>query len=281
MKLLNRCLKYSLVFFPMILFMGCEPDEQIPADYYDNSDFTVKLSADKSVGKGQYIRKVESGNEVNVVVRVQSASALSALKITKTVNLAVDPTYGNNGSLIIDASGTSFEYDFNYLPDTNDVDQLVGFAFEATNAVGESKVSDLTLAVTMSPRDNLPRRRWMLTSILHVNENNLEVIKECELDNAILLNADSTMVMDYGDDTAEGDCAFDGFKVYEKWYLTEDEEQFVWEYSDLFDPAKITAETYAVKLLTTEEIRLELTVDLTELGLGIETYLYIYKAAPR
>lgn len=281
MKLLNRCLKYSLVLFPMILFMGCEPDEQIPADYYDNSDFTVKLSADKSVGKGQYIRKVESGNEVNVVVSVQSASALSALKITKTVNLAVDPTYGNNGSLIIDASGTSFEYDFNYLPDTNDVDQLVGFAFEATNAVGESKVSDLTLAVTMSPRDNLPRRRWMLTSILHVNENNLEVIKECELDNAILLNADSTMVMDYGDDTAEGDCAFDGFKVYEKWYLTEDEEQFVWEYSDLFDPAKITAETYAVKLLTTEEIRLELTVDLTELGLGIETYLYIYKAAPR
>lgn len=281
MKLLNRCLKYSLVLFPMILFMGCEPDEQTPADYYDNSDFTVKLSADKSVGKGQYIRKVESGNEVNVVVSVQSASALSALKITKTVNLAVDPTYGNNGSLIIDASGTSFEYDFNYLPDTNDVDQLVGFAFEATNAVGESKVSDLTLAVTMSPRDNLSRRRWMLTSILHVNENNLEVINDCELDNSILLNVDSTMVMDYGDDTAEGDCAFDGFKVYEKWYLTEDEEQFVWEYSDLFDPAKITAETYAVKLLTTEEIRLELTVDLTELGLGIETYLYIYKAAPR
>src|SRR5690554_5014690 len=176
MKLLNRCLKYSLVLFPMIIFMGCEPDEQSPADYYDTGDLTVKLSADKSVGKGQYIRKVESGNEVNVVVSVQSASALSALKITKTVNLAVDPTFGNDGSLVVDASGTSFEYEFNYLPDTNDVDQLVGFAFEATNAAGESKVSDLTLAVTMSPRDNLSRRRWMLTSILHVNENNVEVI---------------------------------------------------------------------------------------------------------
>lgn len=281
MKLLNRCLKYSLVLFPMILFMGCEPDEQTPADYYDNSDFTVKLSADRSVGKGQYIRKVESGNEVNVVVSVQSASALSALKITKTVNLAVDPTYGNDGSLVVDASGTSFEYEFSYLPDTNDIDQLIGFAFEATNAVGESKVSDLTLAVTMSPRDNLPRRRWMLTSILHVNENNVEVINECELDNSILLNADSTMVMDYGDDTAAGDCAFDGFNVYEKWYLTEDEAQFVWEYSGLFDPGNITTEEYVVKVLTTEELRLELTVDLTELGLGVETFLYIYKATPR
>lgn len=280
MKLFNRLLKYSLVLLPVLLFMGCEPDEQVPGDYYDKDDFTVKLSAEKGIGHGQYMRKVESGDEVNVAVNIQSASDLTELKITKTINLEIDPTFGNNGVISVDASGNTFEYAFDYTSDTEDIDQLVGFTFEATNAAGKTEVSDLTLAVTLSPRDNLPRRRWALTSILHVNNDNEEVIKECEKDNSMLLNADSTLVMDYGANTAAGECALDGFKVYDKWYLTEDEDRFVIIYHGLFDPT-VTVEDYKVKTLTTEELGIELTVDLTELGLGLETFLYTYMATPR
>lgn len=282
MKTFNSFIAYSLLLFSMLCFLGCEPDEQTPEDFYYNDGFTVALSADRSIGKGQYSRKLESGEQVNVTVDVQSESPLTGLKITKTVNLAVDPTFGNNGSLEVDASGSSLSYDFSYTADTADIDELVGFTFEATNASGETEVSDLTLVVTLSPRDNLPMRRWELTSILHVNNENAEVIKECETDNALLLNADSTLVMDYGDDTGAGDCVFDGFKVYTKWYLSEDEKTFVQEYVDLFGPPDvIKQEVFEVETLTTEKLGLLLTVDLTELGLGIETYLYTYTAAPR
>lgn len=282
MKLLNRFLNYSLILFPLFIYIGCdEPDEQGPEDFFDNDSFTVKLAADRNIGEGQYIRKAESGDEVDVAVTLQSASSLSELEITKTLNLEVDSTFGTNGTMTVDASGTSFEYNFHYVTDTTDVDQLVGFTFEATNAVGETEVSDLTVEVTLSPRDNLPRRRWALTSILHVNNDNEEVINECEKDNSMLLNADSTIVLDYGEDTAVGACAFDGFNIYTKWYLTEDEQQFVREYYGIFSPNVTVVETFEVKILTVEELGLELTVDLTALGLGIETFLYIYKAVPR
>lgn len=281
MKLLNKLLKYGLILLPLLIYVGCEPDEQSPADFYDNDDFTVKLSADRSIGKGQYSKKVESGDEVNLDINIQSASALSKLKITKTVNLKVDPSFGTNGTMTIDASGTSFEYNFMYTTDTTDVDELVGFTFEATNATGETEVSDLNLIVTLSPRDNLPRRRWLLTSILHVNEDNAEVIKECEKDNSLLLNADSTIVVDYGADTGSPGCDFDGFNVYTKWYLSEDEKTFTWEYYGIFSPGTTVVESFEVKTLTTDVLAYEQTVDLTVLGLGIETFLYTYKATPR
>ncbi len=280
MKRRKGLLNNTLIFLLMLAFLGCEPEEQGPEDFYDHDNFTVSLSADRSMGKGQYSRRAESGDEVNVDVNIQSATPLTELAITKTINLTVDSTFGNNGTLLVNASGNALDYDFHYVADTTDVDQLVGFTFEATNAAGETEVSDLTLAVTLSPRDNLPRKRWALTSILHVNNNNEEVIKECEKDNAMLLNADSTVVMDYGADTGAGDCVFDGFKVYDQWYLTEDEKQFVLVYHGLFDPTT-TVESYEVKTLTTEELGIELTIDLTVLGLGIETFLYTYQATPR
>lgn len=281
MKSLNLFLKYGFFIGVVFAFASCEPDEQGPEDFYVNDGFQVVLSAERTIGNGQYRARAESGDIVNIDVVSESKSDLTKLKITKTVNLEVDPTFGNNGIVEVGASGSRFEYSFSYAADTIDIDQLVGFTFEATNVAGEVEVSDLNLIVTLSPRDNLPRRRWALTSILHVNEGNTEVINDCEKDNSILLNADSTMVMDYGTDTGTGSCAFDGFNVYTKWYLSEDEKTFVWEYYGIFSPDNTVVETLVVKTLTTEQLGLELTVDLTVLGLGVETFLYIYEARPR
>lgn len=224
---------------------------------------------------------MQSSDTVNVHVSVQASAGLSKLKITKTVNLEVDSKYATDGTKIMDINGSSFEYEFIYVPDTSDINQLVGFTFKAINKRGQTEASVLTLDVNLSPRDNIPLVRWGLASILHVNEGNKEVIKKCEKDNSYLFKADSSVVKDYGELTGSGDCALDGLKVYDKWWLTSDEKHFIIVYHALFNPSDVTKQVYEVKTLTTEKLGLQLTVDLTALGLGIETFLYIYKAHPK
>ena len=264
----------------LMVSLGCDEQKQGPEDFFDNDGFKIELAADKALGHGQYVLKSESGQKVSVKVNVESTTALTSFKIKKTKNLTPDPTFGTNGEMTVTASGNSFSYDFAYNTLSTDVDQLVGFAFEAVNAAGAKEGSDLNMQVTLSPRDNIPQKKWNLTSILQLTDKNKEVINDCEKDNAILFNQDGTMVYLYGTDTATGSCQFDGFNIYEKWVLSEDQKTFKIFYSGLFDPTP-KVDTYTVRSLTTDEIKLELTVDLTVLGLGIETFLYTYKAGPK
>lgn len=261
----------------LVVTAGCEPTPQSPDDYYNDDNFTVKLSADKAPGHGQYEYRAESSDAVNIDVEVVSPSPLVELRITKTKNVEVDSSFGTSGAMTVDVSESSFTYQFNYVPDTTDIDALVGFSFEAVNVDGESETSDLTLSVTLSPRDNMTRVRWELTSIRHVNKGNEEVIEDCNDGYALLLNADSTMTKSYGEEA----CGLDGLNEYDKWYFTEDEQQLVMESHNVFAPDTPVIETFKVKTLTTEELGLELTVDLTELGEGIETFLYTYEATLR
>jgi hypothetical protein len=180
----------------------------------------------------------------------------------------------------VSATGNSLTYDFTYNTLSTDVDQLIGFTFEAVNAAGSTEVSDLNLQVTLSPRDNIPQRKWNLTSILQLTDKNKEVINDCEKDNSVLFNQDGTLAFLYGKDTGTGNCQFDGFNVYDKWVLSEDQKTFTITYHGLFNPAT-TVDTYTVRSLTTEELKLELTVDLSVFGAGIETFLYTYKAGPK
>lgn len=276
-------IKYAsrlIVAMLLTIVMGCDEEKQTPADFYDNDGFKIELNADKALGHGQYTLKRESGQKVVVKVNIESPTALSGLKIRKTINLIPDTSFGTNGEMTVTTSGNSFTYDFNYNTLSSDVDQLVGFVFEAVNGSGMKEVSDLNMQVTLSPRDNIPLKKWNLTSILHVNEKNKEVINDCEKDNAILFNKDGSMVYIYGKDTATGSCQFDGFNVYDKWELSEDQKTFKIIYHGLFNPAS-TVDSYIVRSLTTDELKLELTVDLTALGLGVETFLYIYKSGPK
>lgn len=277
---ISKYMRLLMVLWLSAVSLSCEDEKQTPADYFDNDGFKVELAADKALGHGQYSLKSESGRQVAVKVTVESPAGLTSLKIRKTKNLIVDASYGTNGEMTVNANGNSFTYDFTYRTLSADVDQLVGFSFEAVNASGAKEVSDLTMQVNLSPRDNIPQKKWSLTSILHVNEKNKEVINDCEKDNAILFNQDGTLNYLYGTDTATGSCQFDGFNVYDKWVLSADEKTFAITYHGLFNPATVV-DTYKVRLLTTDEMKLELTVDLTALGLGIETFLYTYKAGPK
>jgi len=263
-------------------FNQCNEDEKTTVT--DNP--AIVLSVPVSSGHGQYKLKVESGNVVSVPVSINSTNNLKSVQVTKTVNLMVDNTFGTNGvlNLLSGTTGQTYDYTFQYKPSVNDVDQLVGFTFKAENEQGQITESDLTLVVTLSPRDNLPRRRWHLKSVFHVNNKttpNKESINECEKDNSMVLFADGKITIDYGTDTGAGSCLFDGFNVYTSWELTEDNLQFIRKSYGIFSPDVTVTDVFAVKTLTVERFDIEQTVDLSAFGLGKEEkFLYVYEAGP-
>ncbi|WP_143962797.1 hypothetical protein [Litoribacter populi] len=276
MKQLNHMFKYLTVFAVMAAFSSCSEDENTPDP---SINMTISGEEVESTNPGEYSYRVESGNEVNLTVNLQSAVPLTNLVITKTVNNAVDADYGTGGSTTVDLSGNESSHAFNYTPEVDDVDQLVGFNFRGTNSTGATEEIDLILVVNMSPIDNLTRRRWLLTSVFHVNEDE-EGINDCEKDNSMLLNEDGSIDIDYGDVA----CDFDGFTEYTEWYITEEDgvQYFTREGYGIFDPETVIVDTYMIVELTTEEIQLQQTMDLSDFGESTEeTFIFTYVATPR
>jgi hypothetical protein len=273
-------LRYSLIVFTAFL-ISCEEDYETDAD--DPAILlTHSVEQIKAPGRGQYKLRTLSGDEMEVVAHLASIAPLKSLTITKTVNLIVDAGYGTNGVLTVDPSTVNGDFLFQYTPSEADVDQLVGFTFRAEGTNGTQITSDLELAVTLSPRDNLPRRKWLWKSKIWVDGGNAPDMKECEKDNYFLFNSDKTMSLNFGANTGSAGCDFDGFNVYDTWSLSEDEKIFTMIYHSIFSPDVPTTETYRVKTLTTEKLELEIDYDLTVFGLGPEeTYLFEFVALPK
>lgn len=269
----------TLIVFT-VFFISCED-----SDYGSDADstgmlITVADSSIASAGYGQYRLKTLSGENVPIKLDLSGLGPLSALSVFKSVNTVADTSFGVEGNMDISVVGVSNEYVFNYLTKVEDIDELVGLSFTAEEKSGKTVTSDLTLLVTLSPRDNITRKKWAWTSKVWVDGGNIPDLKDCETDNYYLFNADSTLSVDYGDDTADGDCAFDGFTIYEKWYLTEDEKWFILQTSGLFDPT-VVIDSYRVETLTTEQLELSIDLDLSFFGLGTEeTFQYGYTAEP-
>ncbi len=252
----------------------------------DESIF-VKLSVPEATGYAQYKTAVETGYTVKILADVKSNSGIESLKIIKKNNLELDSAYGENGimEVVSNLNENEFEYVFEYIPTEKDVDQLVGFTFESRNNNGHTSQTDLTLVVTLSPKDNLTRRKWILSSVLWVNNPespNSEEINDCEKDNFMLLNEDGSMSIGYGKDTGTGACGFDGLTAYESWKLSDDETNFTQVKYNVFTPDQKVEDVYVVRKLTTEEFAMELSVDMSAFGLGTdERFLYKYKATAK
>lgn len=280
MKTYRRFVIFNLVALAACL-SGCEED--IPSNADDAAILLVAADGSdiKAPGHGQYKLAALSGGEVSVAARVPS-SDIQSLTITKTVNLEVDNSFGNNGVMTVDPASFDSEYLFNYAPPVSEIDQLVGFTFQAKKTNGSVLVSDLTLVVTLSPRDNIPSRRWNLVSRLWVDAGNAEDMKECEKDNYYLFNGDGTMSLNYGTDTGTGDCGYDGFNVYDTWQLTEDEKFLIMTRHSIFNPDVTETETYRMIQLTTGKMVFEIDLDLSVFGLSSEeTFRYFLEAAPK
>jgi len=278
MKLYRLFMLYGLVL--AMVSISCEDD------YESNSGneailLTVPDKNIKVPGQGQYRLQVESGHEASVSANVAS-SELKSLTITKTVNLEKDAGFGSGGTMNVDLSSFSSSYVFTYTAPTTEVDQLVGFTFQGEYKDGSVLTSDLKLAVTLSPRDNLPRRKWLFTSKIWVDNDNAQDIKECEKDNYDYFNADGSMTIDFGAQTNVPGCDFDWATIYDGWELSEDEKTFTISYHAWNTPDIIQSDVYRVKTLTTEKLELEIDFDLSWLGLGTEeTFIYQYTAYPK
>lgn len=282
-KIVQLSRRYMLVVFSIAaLLSSCEDD-----DYTSDADdpaipLTHAAQEIKAPGHGQYKLKALSGEPLQVSANMATVSPLTSFTITKTVNLAVDQAYGNNGVLTVDAGSVGDEYVFQYEPSENDVDQLVGFTFTAEGTDGTQLTSDLQLVVTLSPRDNLPRKKWLWKSKIWVDKDNTQDIKECEKDNYYLFNSDGTMSLNFGTNTGTPGCDFDGFNVYDTWSLSEDGTTFTMVYHSIFAPDSPQTENYRVKTLTTEKVELEIDYDLSWLGEGTEeTFLFEFTALPK
>ncbi|HEY5747826.1 MAG TPA: hypothetical protein VIU12_17250 [Chryseolinea sp.] len=281
MNVYRQYIAYGVILAATVLGLGsCEDDYQSDAAE-PGLPLTVDGASIKAPGQGQYklTRKLVDG-QVVITADLSTLDGVKSLTVTKTVATQKDETFGQNGVITIDPSGKS-KYDFTYTLQDADVDKLVGLTFEAQDQAGKALTSDVTLVVTLSPRENIPRKKWAWTSRLWVDNNNAQDLKDCEKDNYYLFNSDSTVTVNYGADTGAGDCAFDGFTVYDKWYLTADEKYFILKSHGLFDPT-VKVDSFQMQTLTVEKLEMSIDIDLSVFGLGTdETFLYQYLAEPK
>ncbi|MCP9753506.1 hypothetical protein [Ferruginibacter sp. HRS2-29] len=263
----------SFKSFPIVLFAliiglaGCKKDN------VDTSAPVLRLTPDNVLGK--------SGRVVEATLYITAPNTAKDVVIYKTINLQKDPAYGNGGTVTAVPTSTGngqYEYHFTYQLKDAEVDKLVGFNFRFTDAKGLAAEKDLTVNTTTSGQQIIYSRRWKLTSRLWTSVSPVvEDKKPCEDDNIFVWNADSTYNVQFGGSA----CTYDGFNVFDKWKLSDDEKTFTQIYHSVFDPANITTETYTVKTLNRDKMVLVQLIDLTIFGLSDkEAFESTYVPAP-
>jgi len=249
-----------------VIFSSCKKDEQP-----DPNQPKITLSSDKFLGK--------SGQTLTVTVNITASNGISALLISKGVNLKTDSSFGTNGQMkIATATGNTFEYVFRYILSPDEVDKLVGFNFRVEDSKGLAAEKDFTLNTTVSAAQLLYTYRWNLRSKMWQKTPPEENITDCEKDDSYTFNRDSTMAINFGTSA----CTYDGFNMYDKWTLTPDEKELTITYHSVFNPAQITNEKYHVVSLTKDKLVMNIAVDLTVFGYtDHEVFEYTYEASPR
>jgi hypothetical protein len=199
----------------------------------------------------------------------------------KTVNLQRDNSFGGTGTITAQpesAGDDMYVYNFNYQLQDDEVDQLVGINFRFEDSKGLAAEKDLTVSTTTSGQQIIYGRRWVLKSRLWTSISPaVEDMQDCEKDNIYIWRSDSTYTVNFG--TAA--CTFDGFNVFDRWELSEDEKTLTQEYYSLFDPSNRTVETFKVRSLSSERMVLEQLIDLSIFGLSDkEVFVSTYEPAP-
>lgn len=263
-----RPLLFTLaLFFCITAFTGCEKDSGNP------NQPLLKLSPDKVTGK--------SGRTVEATLYIHAPNGAGNVTLYKTVNLQKDNSFGGTGTITgqpVNVGGDNYEYHFSYQFEDDEVDKLVGINFRFEDAKGLAAEKDLTVYTTTSGQQIIYSRRWVLKSRMWTSVTPaVEDMKDCEKDNIFTWRADSTYTVNFGTDA----CQFDGFNVFDKWELSEDEKTLTQEYYSLFDPSNRTVETYTVRSLSSEKMVLQQLLDLTIFGLtDKEVFISTFEPAP-
>jgi len=252
---------FSLCALSISMLPACKKDT------IDTSLPTMRLTPDKVSGK--------TGKQVQATLTIHAPNGFKKLETSKTINLV--SAFGVTSVTPQDLGDNNYRYVFTYTYQPEEVDKLVGINFHFEDGKGNVAEKDLTVDTEASPAQMIYSRTWKLVSKLWTTRNPIqESLQECEKDNRTNFRRDSTIIVNYG---AVG-CTFDGFNIFDKWTLSDDEKTFTQIYHSVFDPRKITIEKYAVKSLTKDKMVLEIALDLSAFGLSNkEMFLYTYEAA--
>ncbi|MDF2382709.1 hypothetical protein JMG10_14605 [Nostoc ellipsosporum NOK] len=260
-------------FFTTLLLLSLLSMASCKKDSTDANTPVLSLTPDNVTGK--------SGRTIEAKLSIYAPNGAGKVKMYKTINLQRDNSFGNAGILEVtpvNLGENNYEYVFSYQLAADEVDKLVGinFRFEDSKGIGAEK--DLTINTTTSGQQIMYSRRWKLISRMWTSVTPaVEDMKDCERDNTYIWKADSTYNVLFGTNP----CTFDGFNVFDKWELSEDEKTLKQEYHSLFDPSNRTVETYTVLTLTRDKIVLQQLIDLTVFGLtDKEVFISTFEPIP-
>ncbi|MEP7317332.1 MAG: lipocalin family protein [Panacibacter sp.] len=218
----------------------------------------------------------KTGQQFFDTLDIEAPNGIKTLVITKGINLIPDNVFGSVTVTPESLGGTSYRYIFSYTYLPEEVDKLVGINFHFEDAKGNAAEKDLTINTEASAVQNIYSHTWKLTSTFWTTDDPpSEAINDCEKDNNWNFNKDSSITVNYG---ALG-CLFDGFNIFDKWYLSEDEKTFTQVFHSVFDPTKITVQEYTVKSISKNKLIFEIALDLSDFGFSDhEIFVYTYEA---
>ncbi|MEP6926406.1 MAG: hypothetical protein ABI834_02165 [Ginsengibacter sp.] len=254
-------------FFSLYAIVGSILLSSCKKDSVDSNLPTMKLAPEMVSGK--------TAQQLQTTLTIHAPYGAKTLEISKTINLV--SALGVTTVTPVSLGDNNFEYVFTYTYQPDEVDKLVGINFHFEDAKGNVAEKDLTVNTIPSAAQIIYTHAWKLTSKLWTTRNPItESLQDCEKDNLTTFRSDSSILINYG---ATG-CTFDGFNIFDKWSLSDDETIFTQVYHSVFDPSKITIERYTVKSLTKDKMVLEIGLDLSAFGLSKnEIFLYTYEAA--
>lgn len=262
--------RLNAILFPLLI-IGATGINSCKKDNPDVDKPVLALKPDNVSGK--------SGFNVSSVLSGTVPNGVENFYISKTVNLQPDSTWGTNGTLKITdvaAGTTSLNYDFVYTLKDEEVDKLVGFNYRIEDSKGKAAEKDLTVNTIASGAQIIASHPWKIISVIwETDDPPSENIQDCAKDDTWTYRRDSTVGINYG---ASG-CLFDGFNIFDKWTLSEDEKTFTRTYHSVFDATKVTTEVYTVKTLTKDKMVVEIGLDLSAFGLG-DNELFEYTYVP-
>jgi hypothetical protein len=218
----------------------------------------------------------KTGQHVLDTLDIVAPYGVGKLLLSKTINLVPDSTFGTQSVVPVSTGNNTYQYIFDYTYQANEVDKLVGINYHFEDSKGNAAEKDLTVNTSASAAQIIYSHKWKPVSVLWVTANpQQESITDCQKDNVFTYNSDSTMSVDYGALA----CTFDGFNVYDKWYVSDDEKTFTDIYHSVFNPQQITTEVYNIESLTSDKWVMDITIDLSAFGLSNhEKFVYTYQS---
>jgi hypothetical protein len=218
----------------------------------------------------------KSGQHVLDTLDIIAPYGVGKLLISKSVNLVPDSAFGTQSVTPASTGTNTYQYIFDYTYQPEEVNKLVGINYHFEDSKGNVAEKDLTVNTNASAAQIIYSHKWKLISKLWTTVTpQQESEQDCEKDDIYSYNADSTMSLNYGTDA----CTFDGFNIYDKWYVSEDEKTFTDIYHSVFNSEQITTEVYNIESLTTDKWVMDIALDLSAFGLSNhEVFIYTFQS---